>query len=168
MSLRIRIWLLAIMVGVPLSLFVMNGIGVAHWVGRTDLEIEFVVTDATTGSPIHNAPVEVQTAEEGLHAEYEPILTSSTNSNGVVQTLQHDTRSFGKQSLLGLNDSFFVHIPQWRFRVNAEGYAPTGWLHLPQKVNQKKQLQRVGVGKSKLIVPVELKKSLQTRTGNQR
>src|SRR5262245_46450819 len=89
------------------------------WVGQTDLEVEFVVTDAGSGNPIPGARVEVK-SEGGLYAERDKQeFALVADADGKARKVCRDSMCFGKVSGLRFTDTYSVHLPYWRFRVVA-------------------------------------------------
>jgi hypothetical protein len=129
-----------------------------HWVGSTDLEVEFTVTDAATGSPIPGARVEIQQAKGGFYEdrdEKEFVLIS--DDDGQARRDCRQSMCFGTQSGLAFTDTFAVHLPYWRFRVVAAGFEPSKWTELDE-LRYRRQARRAGSGKSKLMVSISLQK----------
>src|SRR6266487_4248331 len=77
-----------------------------HWVGRTDLTVEFVVTDAETGEPIRGADISIQ-SYGGLNADGHRLqetnrekeeLKLTTDEAGTARYVCRDSMSFGTSS----------------------------------------------------------------------
>lgn len=129
---------------------------VIKWVGGTDLEVEFVVTDAESGDPIPNAQVKIH-SEGGVYSERDvQDFVLVANQDGKVRKECAESMCFGSQSRLGLIDTFAVHLPWWYFWVVAEGYESSAPIELDVPENIR-QARRVGPGKAKLVVPVSLR-----------
>jgi hypothetical protein len=131
-------------------------IGVIHWVGHTDLEVEFAITDAATGAPIPSARVEIQQAKGGFYEdrdEKEFVLVAGADE--VAHKECRDSMCFGTQSGLRFTDTFVVHLPYWWYRVVAEGYNSPERADL-DVLELRRQVRRAGPGKAKLVVPVSL------------
>jgi hypothetical protein len=132
------------------------------WVGNADLDIEFVVTEAGSGSPIAGARVEAQ-SEGGFYEErgnfYEERgkqeFVVVSDAGGVAHGEYRRVMSFGTRSRLGFTDTYDVHLPSLRFRVAAPGYQPSGWIELWE---YRRQVKRAGPGRARLTVPVPLTK----------
>lgn len=149
--------LLAVCV-VALLVWGCDRIQMIHWVGGTDLEVEFTVTDVTSGGPVPGARVEVQKSEGGFNEEQDKqefVLVA--DAAGAAGRECRNSMCFGTKSGLRFTNAFVVHLPPWRFRVVAEGYEPSEWMNLdvPEYVLQ---VRRAGPGKAKLIVPLSLQK----------
>jgi len=128
-----------------------------YWVGSTNLEVEFAVTDLVTGSPIPGAQIEVQ-SEGGFYEEPEQqefVLVAG--ADGVVSKQCRDNMCFGTQSGFRFTDTFAVHLPFWRYRVLADGYPPTDWADI-DVLEFRRKVRRVGPGRTKLAVPLSLTK----------
>jgi hypothetical protein len=139
--------------GMLLLLLGIDRIQMIAWVGSTDLEIEFAVANARTSAPVPGARIEIQ-SEGGFYEErdkQEFVLV--TDVSGIAQKLCRRSMCFGRQSLLGFTDTFAVHLPFWRYRVGAEGFNPTAWTDL-DVIELRRQVQRVGSGKAKLVISV--------------
>ncbi len=107
------------------------------WVGHTDLEVRFVVTDANSGQPIPNATVHVRAEPGGFCENSDPKeFELTTDENGHATHLCKNCMCFGSNSLF--EDTFAVHLPWWWFRVMADGYAGTDpeYLDMPQNLRQ--------------------------------
>lgn len=143
-----RWWRRPLIMGVVLTLL-MSGyecVTMIWWAGETDLEIEFVVTDAATGRPVSGAEVEIQ-GEPGPDALV-------TNEVGMVR-LVWPCPCGGTRSGLQLIDTFSVRLPAWQYRVVHAGYEPSEWANLATRGSDQR-MQRTGLGKSKLVVAVSL------------
>jgi hypothetical protein len=150
-------WLLAVGL-VALLVWGCDRVLLKDWVGFTDLEVAFAVTDAHTDRLIARARVEIQ-SEGGFSEErgkQEFVLLA--DAGGVARKDCRSSMCFGTLSGLGFTNTYRVHLPWWRFRVYAPGYQTTEWVHLdvPQ---YGQEVERVGSGKAKLVVRVPLQKS---------
>lgn len=151
------LWTLAIVFALPLLAWGFDRFHNIRWVGSTDLEVAFAITDAATGDPLPGAKVEVQ-SEGGFYEErdrQEFVLTAG--ADGLARKACRRSMCFGTQSGLWLTDTFAVHLPWWRFRPVADGYEPAEWtdLDVPEYARQAK---KTGSG-AKLVVPIILHKS---------
>jgi hypothetical protein len=129
-----------------------------QWVGWTDLEIELLVADTTTGQPVEAATIEVH-SEGGFYEEREPQrFTLVTDREGVAKRVCRRSMCCGTQSGLKFTDTYVVHLPRWRFRVSAPDCQASKWIDLdvPEYI---RQVQRVGPGAAKLVVRVPLQKA---------
>jgi len=125
------------------------------WVGATDLEIEFMVIETDTGQPIERADIAV-VSEGGFYTEHEEKqLNLETNGDGTADRTCHNSMCFGTQSGLRFTNTYVVHLPWWYFQVSAPGYQTTDWTYLDSHEYQR-QVQRLGPGKAKLVVPIIL------------
>jgi hypothetical protein len=158
MARRWRIRLLVAAVALPLLVWGFDRVWTISWVGSTDLEVAFAVTDAATGGPVPGARVEVQ-SDGGFYEERDKQeFTLVAGADGLARKECRDSMSFGTQSGLRFTNTFAVHLPWWRYRVVAERYNPTEWAHLDVS-ELRRQVQRAGPGKAKLIVPVSLQQT---------
>ena len=145
---------------VPLIVIGCDRIQSVRWVGTTDLTVEFVVMDAVTGEPVHGARIEVQ-SEGGVYAEdtkQDFVLVADPKNE--ARKICRDSMCFGSRSGLGFTDTFTVHLPWWHFRALADSYEPSGWTYLDVPEFGRRTV-RDGVGKSKLIVQVPLRKEVR-------
>jgi hypothetical protein len=141
----------------PLLVWGCDRLSTFYWVGRTDLEVEFAVTDAATGGPVPGARVEVQ-SEGGFYEERDRReFALAADADGVARKECRRSMCFGERSGLGFTDTFMVHLPWWRYRGVAEGYDPTEWAHLavPEQLGR---VRRTGPDKARLVVPVSLQR----------
>jgi hypothetical protein len=148
-------WFVVGLIAVVLVLLALPAVQKVHWVGHTDLEVEFAVTDAATGEPIPKAGLEIH-SEGGFYEEREPRdFKLVAGPDGRVSYLCRNSMCFGTSGLF--TDTFVVHLPWWRFRVVADEYEPGEWteLDVPEYI---RQARRDGPGKAKLVVPVSLHK----------
>lgn len=152
-----RWWILLLsVIALPLLVWGYDRLLMTRWVGDTDLEVEFVVTDSVTGGPVPRARVEIQ-SEGGFYAEdFKQDFTLTGDDSGVARKECLHSMCFGTQSQLRFTDTFAVHLPFWRYRVVAGGYHSTEWIELG--LPQARQVQRAGHGKAKLVVPVALRR----------
>ena len=128
-----------------------------YWVGNTDLEIEFAVTDGINGSSISGARVEVHSAGGFYEENYKQEFVLVADDDGVARRECRQCMCCGEQSGLRFTDTFAVYVPCWRFRVVADGYEPGEWIDL-NIVEYARRARRTGPGTSKLVVPVLLRK----------
>lgn len=147
-------WLVVGLILVIVALLVLPAAQTIHWVGYTDLEIEFVVTDAETDIPVPAATVYVH-SEGGFYAERErQDFELTTNEVGTVTRLCKDCMCFGTS---GWNiDTYVVHLPDWYYRVSAPGYVESALTALDVLENVQ-QVQR-GKPAARLVVQVRLEK----------
>ena len=142
---------------VAVLLFAFERVQRIHWVGSTNLEIEFLVTQADTGQPVQGAEIAVW-SEGGFYRERaDRQFSLLTDEQGKARRVCHESMCFGTQSGLRLTDTYVVHLPWWNFRVSAPGY----WtreltsLDIPENV---RQVQRLGPETAKLVVRVSVER----------
>ncbi len=124
------------------------------WVGWTDLEVEFVITDAA-GQAVPDARIEIQ-SDGGLYEENSrQEFSLTTDGKGSVSKVCRNSMCAGRRNNLFGTDTFAVHLPWWRFRVVKEGFEVTHWIDLNVS-HYTKLTRRIEPGKSKLIVPISL------------
>lgn len=129
-----------------------------HRVGGTDLEVEFVVVEASSGNRVQGARVEVK-SDGGFYEEKEPQeFVLAVDAGGVARKVCRNTMCFGTGSGLGVTDTFAVHLPFWIFRVTAPGHESSQWIDLDVPAYGR-QVRRVCPGQAKVVVPVSLAKS---------
>ena len=150
-------WLFLAAVMLPLLVYGLDRVWLIRWVGSTDLEVEFAVTDAATDGPVPGARVEVQSEVGCDTKDFEQDLTIPVDAAGSARMEVRPCVCFGTQSGLRFTDTFVVHLPYWRCRVIAESYEPSEWANL-DVLKQRRQVRRIGPGKAKLVVPMSLHK----------
>ncbi len=139
---------------VAAGLLVVLGQGF-QWVGRTDLQIEIVVTDADTRRPIEGATIHVQTESGGFCLEQDgPVFAMTADRDGSVTRLYHQCMCFGTKTLM--RDSWSVHLPPWAFWATAPGYVDGDVTGLDQS---RHRVRRGHGGPATLVVPVTLRKA---------
>lgn len=151
-----RWWKWILLAAAPMALMCgFDRLQTIDWVGRSDLIVEFFVTSAANGNPIPNASIEVKSDGGFYHEPNKQEFVLITNSVGVASKECRDCMCIGSRSGLGISDTFVVHLPWWRFRVVAKGYAATDWadLDVPQYI---RQAMRAAPGRAKLVIPVSL------------
>lgn len=127
------------------------------WVGGTDLEIEFVITDANSNTLIPGAQIEIH-SEGGLYDEkYKQDFVLVADSNGMARKVCHGSMCFGKTSGFGFTDSYAVHLPFWYFKVTAPGYEPSELVELDSP-EYARQARETPPRRAKLVVPITLQK----------
>jgi hypothetical protein len=131
----------------------------SYWVGSTDLEVEFAVTDAATADPLPGARVEVKSYGGFYSEDFKQEFTLAADAAGLARKECRHSMCFGTSSGLHFTNSIAVHLPFWSYRVVAEGYQPSEWAYL-DVLEQRRQVQRAGPGRAMLVVPVSLHKML--------
>jgi hypothetical protein len=152
------IWLSLLACGLLVITCVYDRVELIAWVGATDLDVEFVITDADSGAPLPGARVEIH-SEGGLlaHEESKGDFVLIVDEDGVAQKARPRCMCHGDRSGLGFTNSFAIHTPWWRFRAVAAGYETPEWAWL-DSIDHSRQLQRLGPGRTKLVVPISLTK----------
>lgn len=96
----------------------------ARWVGRTDVEIRFVVTDAQSNQPVPKAIVFISSEPDGFCDDSpQHEFTLSTDENGQAKYLATSCMCFGSKGTF--EDTFGSHLPRWTYHVSASGYSST-------------------------------------------
>jgi hypothetical protein len=144
--------LLLALVVVGTSAFLLNLRGGIEWVGRTDLDIVFEVTDASTGLPVNGAIVQVDGDQD-----YRCKLV--TDEKGRASKLLKDEFCSGyyvrsKLTRRVIKDTFHVLLPDWFLQVSAPGYERSPGVLVNTTENQRR-VQR-GDGTSSLRILIEL------------
>jgi hypothetical protein len=138
--------------GIASSILILACDGVKTcWVGDTDLEVVFAVTDAATGVGIAGAAVEVQSEGGFYEGPDEREFALTTDRKGIARRVCRKNMCYGTRSGLGLTHSFAGHLPEWRFRVVAEGYEPGARSELITPENHPR-VRRVVVRRARLLV----------------
>jgi hypothetical protein len=147
-------WFVIAAIGVVLLLLLLPSRQTIHWVGSTDLEIEFAVLEAMTSDPIPGATIQIH-SEGGFYEERNPRdFTLVAGPDGCATHLCRDCMSFGTS---GPNiDTFAVHLPRWLYQVSAPGYESSKKIELGFMENAR-NVQR-GHPTSKLVVYISLQK----------
>jgi hypothetical protein len=152
-SRRLWFFLAVVVLLLLLGLVIIQGSTLTiHWVGFTDLEIEFFVMDAVTGQPIKGATIQVLT-EDCLCAAEDKQFSLTTDHNGSLRHLTMDCMCFGTSG--PTIDTYVVHLPSWTYQVKAAGYVSTEWtsLDVPENIRQLKRAKPA----ARLVVRVALK-----------
>jgi len=138
---------------VGLVAFVAFGLTV-KWVGQTDIELRFVITDAHTGQSIPNATIHVR-AEPGGFCDEHPQKTFAitTDENGRATAMAKSCMCFGSKGTL--KDTFGSHLPNWYIDVTAAGYSEAEPTYLDVAENARR-VQR-GEAFGTLLVPIRLR-----------
>ena len=142
MPLRWKVRLVVLAVALLVVVMCTSGI---RWVGRTDLEIVFVITDADTGAPVPTALAEVQPGDCFVCDRTTQDFTLKADAAGTAAKVCPDMMSFGTTGGPGCAGTFGTHLPDWRYRVVADGYAATDWTWLRAQDRQR-QVRRDGGG----------------------
>lgn len=132
-----------------------------RWLGSTDLEIEFVVTDAAIGQPIKTARIDID-GEDSFCDEERTVRKPFhllTDAEGIARKECRNARCIGTRSGFGWSrDTRHVYLPCWHYSVSAPGYETSEWTFLDIQENNR-QIQHLGPGKDKLTVPILLQKT---------
>jgi len=135
-----------------------------RWAGYTDLTVEFVLTDAHTGAPIHGAELAVVNYGgldgDGQRMRRDRIESErfalQTDDNGFASRVATRTMCSGYSSrLTPFRDTFAAAIPEWQVTVRAPGYRASEERHLGE-LRDARTVERTGPGQSRLVVPIQL------------
>ncbi|WP_417850805.1 hypothetical protein [Thalassoglobus sp.] len=90
-------------------------------IGRTDLRILFIITDAVTGEFLSDVSVQLETilADEELAAHAMSVSLKS-NESGEVDCDLKEVQFTSSNGILGSKYSF--QLPDWRITVSKQGY----------------------------------------------
>jgi len=100
------------------------------WIGATDLEVEFVVCDGTTGKPVEGAKVICVAENEFGEGADEKEFALETDTHGIARRICHHRTCTGARSGLGFTNTFNVRMPPWRVCVSASGFEPSDVIQL--------------------------------------
>lgn len=157
MGRRWRIRLLVIACLLPLVIWGYDHFQTTQWASKTDLEVEFVVTEADSGAPIPGARVEVQ-SQGGFYDEKEKQeFALAADSEGTARKECRNSLTSGTRSGLRFTDTSSVNLPWWKYRVSAAGFKTSEWTNIDVP-DFRKKVQPDGPHKSKLVVEVSLSK----------
>jgi hypothetical protein len=130
-----------------------------HWVGVTNLRIEFVVMNADSGQPIPDARIKVKSHGgfyDGGH-EGEGPFELVTDAAGTVSRQLTNNRCIGSVSALKFTDTHHVYMPHWGVQVFAPGYRPSAWVNLAEEYHG--QVERQGPENNRLVVRIPMQKA---------
>lgn len=149
----VRATIAAIIVGVVWMVSVCGQC--KKWVGSTDVEVLFVVTNAVSGEPVSNATVRIRAESGGFCRDRERREFSLlTDSNGRARHTCAECMCSGSRSCF--ENTFAVHLPSWWFKAQANGYSDSE----EEDLNGPKYLTQVRRGKpfATVMIPIELQK----------
>jgi hypothetical protein len=147
--------IVGLIIVVLLLMCLLPAFNTIHWVGSTDLEIDYLVLDNDDGRPIPGATVEIH-SHGGFYEEDKPQdFSLVTDLDGIANRVCRNTMCFGTS---GWNiDTYVVDLPLWTYRISAPGYRPTERIELITTQNG----TNVKRGNpARLVVIVELKKDV--------
>ncbi|QJW96933.1 hypothetical protein [Frigoriglobus tundricola] len=154
-----------LVVGLIFGLLVLMALPLSqtyYWVGSTDLEVEFVVTDAAGDEPVPGAILDID-SEGGFYEEREPrSFQIVLGPDGRASHVCRRSMCFGQDGLF--THTYAVHLPWWRFRISAKGFQTFGPTNLDD-IEYRRAVRRNGPGKSRLVVPVSLHRNPTGPTG---
>jgi hypothetical protein len=128
-----------------------------HWLGSTDLEIRFVVTDIATGEPIPDAKIEIK-SEGGRYKDAKAEnFTLTTNANGEASKNCYENWSSGTTSGLRFTNRYGLYTPDWQYHGAAPKYKPSVWAGI-EVFDKRNRPQRMGPRQHLLIIPIALQK----------
>jgi hypothetical protein len=126
-----------------------------HWVGHTQLEVEFVVTEAGGGQPVEGATITIRTEEGGFcRWERGKKLVLVTDADGRAKK-RCTCMCFGSSGWR--TNTFGIHLPDWWVAVAAPGFRSSQETPLGVIVGYPFDVRR-GEGCAYLMVALELHK----------
>ena len=155
----------------PLVVLVIFGVlGVAVWlvdrsggideIGGTNLDVEFLVTDADSGQAIPNAEIHIRCDYgcwyDGADGDLNKLLTLKTDAVGAAHRQCRNNRWTSRRSRLHFTNYYAVWIPGWNFQVLADGFDPSRSVDMAEEYRG--QEKHEGPGQERLTIRVALKK----------
>lgn len=126
------------------------------WVGRTDLEVTFVVLEAATGQPIPHATIHIRAQPGGFCADPpQREFSITTDKHGHTRQLATSCLCFGSEGRF--QDTFGSHLPRWSCHATANGYTATNPTGMDVPENERRV--QCGVPFATLSVPIQLRKN---------
>jgi hypothetical protein len=149
--LRVLLGVLGLLVGfVTLIVCVQD----TKWVGSTDLEVRFIVTDASSGQPVDGATISIHQEGYGFCDSCQDTkdFSLTTGANGTVSHRCRGCMCWGSSSVW--RSTFRVHVPTWRFSAATRGHAESAavWLQDSPYARQGKSREKDAV----LEIPIHL------------
>lgn len=154
--------------GAAISLFLALGAWVCDRnsaideIGSKDLDVDFLVTDADSGQPIHNAEIMIR-SEGGLYDGSEEDskrpFKLRTDANGKFRRVCRNNIWTWFHSRWRFTDVYCVFLPNWFLEVSAAGYETSGVVNLHDDYDGK--TERAAPARDRLLVSVPLRKARQ-------
>ncbi|MGL6073506.1 MAG: hypothetical protein ACRC8S_05010 [Fimbriiglobus sp.] len=142
-------WLLFAIIGL-LLIFGYDRVTRIRAMSKANLEMEFRVHYEGWSGSKPKTHIEIQSFEE------DPVRKWSVPAEDGVAFEQCDNVWMGiNRSGLGFTEEFAPTAPLWKFRVVAEGFAPTEWELLDPSESRRRP-EYVGGGQAKMLIPVTL------------
>jgi hypothetical protein len=127
------------------------------WLGGTDLEITFVVTDSDTGTPIPGAAVHVFYAHSPRDRTNVPF-TLTTAANGTVRHWCRGVDCTGRSNpVMPWRNTITAKLPSWVLDATAPGYMDSEPQDLGFSQKVRKPVRRKH-GNAAVTIPVTLRK----------
>jgi hypothetical protein len=150
-------WVVGGLIVLLILMILVLGLIEVHWVGGTDLTVEFVTIDADTGQPITGSTIKIN-SEGGFYKESEPRdFELTTGEDGTARYICQNTMCFGTSGTF--TNTFVVHLPWWNYTVSAPGYQTSERIYLDSSETAR-QVKRIGPGVSKVAVPIPLHRAV--------
>lgn len=152
-----RLWWLVLItsIAVIIGLGTITNLGSVKWVGRKDLEVQFIVLDSESNEPLSNAKIHILQERSGpCEDQTQRRFEFVTDGNGSVKHMCKDCMCFGSRSTF--EDTFASHVPAWRFHATADGYEDSQREDL-ENLEFAKRVKR-GDRYSTLSIPIRLQK----------
>jgi hypothetical protein len=133
-----------------LGLLAYDRLSVMRWIGRTELTIEFVVTDADSGKPIEGAELHAVDPESSTA----PAILLISDRDGIARW-QGDAKTVGEMSNLRLTNTRAVHPPVWSVTALTRGYRDSEPLRLHEHA---RNIVQTGPLSAKLVLSIPLRR----------
>ena len=143
-----------------LAVWVIDQSETALWVGAIELNVNFIITDASSGDPIPKARINIFNEGgfyDGADEDREKPFDIRTDADGIGARLLRNNRCTGRQSRLRFTDSRRAYWPVWNLRVFADGYETSEWIHLWD--GYPGEVERESSERDRLSVRISLRKN---------
>lgn len=128
-----------------------------RWVGRTNLEVHFLVVDRETNQPISEAKIHVRARPGGFCRNRDAReFTIVTDAQGNAKQMCEECMCFGTRSTF--ENTYGVHLPWWTFHVVASDYIATQPTDLEEFAGTVHKVQR-GDSFAVVSLPIRLQKN---------
>lgn len=118
-------------------------------VGRADVDVAFVVTDADSEAAIPDATIRVYSADVLLVGSRTPLMVLSTDRTGTANTLCRDVTRAGSSGY------WTVNLPDWRIIVAATGFRPSSPIYFHEHRQSVEVTSRPRFARLVIRVPLE-------------
>jgi hypothetical protein len=141
------------------SIWVYDRSGGMHWLGHTDLDIEFEVVAAENDMPIADAHISILVYGgfyDNVDAERGKTVELRTDIRGLAQKQCLDDWCIGTRSGLRFTDTRHVYLPEWYVQVFADDFEKSEWIDIAKQYRGK--TVHIGIGKDCLKIRIALKR----------